>query len=301
MAGYTKVVRSIWQDDDFRALGATTQRMYFMLISQPDLSQCGVLATTPGRWAALAADTEAADMRAEMAALEAAGFIVIDPATEELWVRSYMKYDEGHKVPNIAKAVVSACEAVSSRSLRRLIAAAARTLGVTLPETLSRTLGESLQPTPAAIPTAAAAAQPPDESVDDFDGAVTHPLAAAALSMMLAWKCSTARNPGGLRKKLRTELPIEHNVTIAAYLARNPAATAEDIARDVLKVPGVAPAAVTPTAPDWYANPHCETCDGDGLANLAPEGAPAAYGPCDCRRSEPYPEPLASVHELRPA
>lgn len=283
MAGYAKVVRSIWQDDDFRALPATAQRMYFMLISQPDLSQCGVLATTPGRWAALAIDTTAAEMRAEMEVLATAGFIVIDADTEELWVRSYMKYDEGHKVPNIAKSVASACEAVSSRRLRRLIATAARTLGVTLPETLTRTLSESLQP----IPTAAAAAEPPDEPVDDFDGAVPNPVAAAALSMQLAWKLSAARNPGGLRRKLRKELPTEYGPAIDAYLARHRKATAVDVARDVLRVPGIGTQPPA-TAPTRHADPGCFTCEGSGIANSAPEGEPATYGDCSCLRDDPY-------------
>lgn len=285
MAGYTKIVRSIWHDDDFKALAATTQRAYFMLVSQPDLTQCGILAITPGRWAQLAADTDTDDIRAEMLALEAAGFIVIDHRTEELWVRSFMKYDEGYRVPNIAKAITNSCEAISSKPLRRQVAKAVLTLGVTLPVTLERTLGESLQP----VPVPAAAAEPPREPSESPGGSnlITDERSAAAIEMLIESKCSTARNPAGLRRKLRRELPSEHAAALAAYIELHAEATTTELAAYVLKVPGLSVAQSEPRR-DWYANPDCPDCEGSGTAKLDDAGQ-GTYGPCPCRRPEPYP------------
>lgn len=41
----------------------------------------------------------------------------------------------------------------------------------------------------------------------------------------------------------------------------------------------------------WYADPHCEACYGDGVKSVEDN----TYGPCDCRRAEPY---MATVHHL---
>lgn len=298
MAGYTKVVRSIWQDDEFRALCQTAQRSYFMLISQPDLSQCGILAFTPGRWGALSGDSSAATVRSDIDDLVAAGFVVVDADTEELWIRSYMKYDEGYRVPNIGKAVVTACEAISSRTLRRVAATTARTLGLTLSSTLERTLTESLQPI--TVPTTAAAAEPAGEAeADDFDGAMTDAVAAAALSMLLEMRVATARtNPGGLRAHLRKELPKEWGDKIAKHLKWHPEATAADLARDVLGVPGIGDPTPPPRPPEpeWHFDPHCHEHASDGMVTVY-VGTAGYPERCTCGRAEPYP-PTAAEPEL---
>ncbi len=51
MAGYVKLYRSVWQDPDFVALPPAAQRLYFLLISQPDLTHVGVLPLMPARCA----------------------------------------------------------------------------------------------------------------------------------------------------------------------------------------------------------------------------------------------------------
>jgi len=39
---FAKIKASIWQDDDFRALPVEAQHLYFVVLTDPDLSYCGV-------------------------------------------------------------------------------------------------------------------------------------------------------------------------------------------------------------------------------------------------------------------
>ena len=296
MAGYVKLQRSIWQDPDFLRLDCSAQRLYLLLISQPDITHVGVLPLMPGRWSRLSANTQPVDISADLAVLESSRFVVIDRDTEELLVRTYLVYDEAHKLTNGSKSLVSAHERVLSQQLRDTLTDVLSTVGVTLTSTLTVRVEVSQQPAASSQKPLTSSQQPHVESVDDFNGAVPHPAAAAALGMLVEDRCTTARNPDALRTALRRKLPGEYGLALAAHLARHPTATADELASAVLHLnrPNG-----TPPAPAWYADPHCDTCDGDGLANHAPEGAPAVYGPCSCRQAEPHPEVLATVTELR--
>ena len=60
---YAKLLTSIWRNDDYLRLGAAAQRMYVLLLSQPDLSPVGVLTVAERRLADLAPDTTVATIR----------------------------------------------------------------------------------------------------------------------------------------------------------------------------------------------------------------------------------------------
>lgn len=118
--------------------------------------------------------------------------------------------------------------------------------------------------------------------------------------MYAEWKF--ASNPSackGLPSKYKAGIVAnvltEQAAELSAYIERHPNATAADIASKVLGVRGLGNT-TTPPAPDWHANPHCEHCDGSGIARLDDIGQ-GTYGPCDCRRTEPHPD--ADVIEMR--
>jgi len=140
--------------------------------------------------------------------------------------------------------------------------------------------------------------QAPGTSHGELNPRPTNP-AAAALMIFLDHKVATVQpsNESGYRATVGAALKDEHRDALGAYLTRRPHATAVELAAHVLGVPGISVAQSEPKR-DWYADPACEHGDGDGIANTAPEGAPAVYGPCDCRRTEPYLEPLATVHAI---
>lgn len=289
MAGYVKLQRSIWQDADFIALHADEQRTYMLLISQGDISHAGILPLTPGRWARLSNGATVASTRASVDKLVAANFLQIDEETEEVLVRSYLVHDEAYKLTNGTKSLLAAYERVLSPRLQRVVAGQLATVGVTVPSTVPPRVEVSQQT--AAIPlTHEPAASSPTEP-ESADGDEPHPgddVAAAALSILIEHRVTTTAktNPEGLRFALQRDLPDEHGKALGRYLTSHPDATAEELAANVLNVPGLD---IPPPPPAWYADPHCEHCPGDGTANLAPEGAAAEYGPCPCRRPEPYP------------
>ena len=135
--------------------------------------------------------------------------------------------------------------------------------------------------------------------VDELDDSTCVVLRGAAV-MYAEWKF--ASNPSackGLPSKYKAGIVAnvltEQAAELSAYIERHPNATAADIASKVLGVRGLGNT-TTPPAPDWHANPHCEHCDGSGIARLDDIGQ-GTYGPCECRRTEPYPD--ADVIEMR--
>jgi hypothetical protein len=93
---YANIVTAIWRDRDFRALCAADQRMYLLVVTQPDISAAGTLPLTVGRWASLASDTTAEMVRASLERLSAGRFVYMDLVTEELLVRSFVRHDKGY-------------------------------------------------------------------------------------------------------------------------------------------------------------------------------------------------------------
>lgn len=267
MAGYVKLQRSIWHDIDFRRLDAASQRLYLLIISQPDMSQCGLLAVTPGRWAMLADDTDVATIRADLRSLADARFIVLDEATEELWVRSYMLYDGGYRTPNIQKSIVSALGSIMSDTIREQAVCAAETLGLTLTvtlaprvtetltETLTERVGETLSPRVTArvassLQPAACSLQPTTSSLQPQPDPRGNPsrngqawcgtteAAAAAVDIWIEHKCRQldVRHPQRLRLHLRATVGNEYGTQLVQHDNEHPDATVEQILWDVFRL-----------------------------------------------------------------
>jgi hypothetical protein len=121
MARYTRIFASIWTDPDFTTLTAHAQRLYLLLVTQPDVSHAGVLPLTERRWARLALDTDLDSVRAAVTELIHRRFIVTDETTEEVLIRSYIKWDDQWRNPNGWKAVQKARSQVLSKPLADLI------------------------------------------------------------------------------------------------------------------------------------------------------------------------------------
>lgn len=118
---YAQLHTSIWQDRDFCALPAFAQRVYLLLISQPTVSYAGVLAYTERRFAAMAVDTTKGEIADAMCVLEDADYLVTDDETEEVWVRSWCRYNGVLDHPNLRKAMAAAYDDVLSPGIRAAI------------------------------------------------------------------------------------------------------------------------------------------------------------------------------------
>ena len=119
---YGKVMMSAWVDSDFTSLSRRAQGTYFFIVSQPDLNRAGVLTMALNRWASRSAENDRAMILADLGELARARFIVVDESQEEVLVRSYVRWDEGWKSPNIMLSVSSAARQVTSETLRAVIA-----------------------------------------------------------------------------------------------------------------------------------------------------------------------------------
>lgn len=119
---YTQIFCSIWDDAHFCALSSDAQRTYFMLTSQDDIGAAGVLAIRLRRWSRTLPPSDRDKLEPSIKELVAAGYVYEDDDTEELLVRSFVKWDGGYKHSKRVLAVVASAEAIKSQSLRNVMA-----------------------------------------------------------------------------------------------------------------------------------------------------------------------------------
>ena len=79
-----RIFTSIWKDEDFLALPPSAQRLYMFLLSQDDLTYCGVMPLRERRWASKAAGLTACRHRADLKALEGTAYPSANPGPETL-------------------------------------------------------------------------------------------------------------------------------------------------------------------------------------------------------------------------
>ncbi len=119
---YANIATAIWRDEDFRLLDVAEQHAYFLLISQPDISAAGVLSLNLNRWAARTKGVTRASLRVALEGLEVSRFIAFDDETEELLVRSFVRWDNGYTNPKRRPVIRDAAAEVESVALRRVLA-----------------------------------------------------------------------------------------------------------------------------------------------------------------------------------
>lgn len=249
MAGYVKLERSIWQDRDFLALSDGAQRMYLMLISQPDVSHVGILPYTPTRWSRLSPTTTQPAVEGFLNELEAARFVHIDTTTEELLIRSYITYDGAHASPNGKKALRRSFTKIHSRLLATIVIdlllhhktdpyegaiEGASQGALEAPTAPQQPAASSHDPSSSSQP-------PPDNVVSDpliFLSDSQREAAAAAFEKHLSvrLKQPDVKMPHRLEATLRRDAPAEWHGAIAAYLTEHQDATADDVLYEVFKI-----------------------------------------------------------------
>lgn len=124
----------MWGDGDWRDLSRAAQHLYMLLLSHPTLSYAGVAEWHPGKLAAMSSGTTVGEIVADAAALESHGFIVIEPDTDEVLVRSFIKHDGLMKQPKLVVSMANAYAAVASRRIQLVIAHEVQKMAVREPE-----------------------------------------------------------------------------------------------------------------------------------------------------------------------
>lgn len=115
---HARIQLAVWGEDDWRDLDASAQHAYWMLLSQPRLSYCGVLDYIPSRLAVLAKNMTESKVKSAIRDLERAKYVLVDRNTHELLVRTYVRHDGVLNRPNMGKATARALERVVSLPLR---------------------------------------------------------------------------------------------------------------------------------------------------------------------------------------
>jgi hypothetical protein len=118
---YAPLLVSIWNDPQFVALTEGAQRLYFVANSQPNMTYCGVVPFMPVSWSALATNNTATKIRRDVKELEKHKFVILDPLTEELWVKSFIKHNNVLAQPNVEKAMKASYETVRSQRIKQAV------------------------------------------------------------------------------------------------------------------------------------------------------------------------------------
>lgn len=118
---HAQIKLAIWADDEFRHLSPGAQHLYFVLLTSPALSYCGVTDWRPKRIAAAANGWTATDV--EQAAKELADrlYLVVDDDTEEVLIRSFLRNDGLMARERMATAMAKAYSSVASPRLRGVL------------------------------------------------------------------------------------------------------------------------------------------------------------------------------------
>lgn len=114
---------TVWDvGSEFRQLSRNAQWAYTMLISQPQITNCGCLPYLPHKWAALAAGGTRPELDQALAELEERRFIVVDETTSELLVRTFVKHDRIYRQPNLVKNARAEFRGIESTMIRDYLA-----------------------------------------------------------------------------------------------------------------------------------------------------------------------------------
>ena len=116
---YARIMTAIWGNKEFCNLGEGPQRMYLLLVTQPDISAAGVLRLWVPRWALMSRTSTADGLTKHLRDLEAGRFIVVDWVTGELLIRSFIRWDAGFNNPKRRPVIVRAGNEVLSENIAR--------------------------------------------------------------------------------------------------------------------------------------------------------------------------------------
>lgn len=116
-----KINTGIWGDSDWKRLPAPQQWLYFTLLTRPELNHVGVGDWRPRRIANLTTEMTAEAVERAAAGLQSEHFILIDPDTEEVLVRSFLKHDGVLQNPNLGALIKGAYDSVYSAVLQSVV------------------------------------------------------------------------------------------------------------------------------------------------------------------------------------
>ena len=116
---YVKIYLSVWDTgSDFLDLTVDAQWLYWVLVSHPLLTPAGTLPLQPRKWVRRAKGMTLKRIQSALSELVDSGKVLVDEDTEELLVRTYIRYDRGWRTPNIRKSIEVSIDRIESHALR---------------------------------------------------------------------------------------------------------------------------------------------------------------------------------------
>lgn len=97
--------------------------MYLLLVSQPDVSACGVLPFAPDRWADMVANLTVRRATQGVRELEQKSKVLVDNRTQEAFLVRYLTHDRVLTSPNRLKSASAAYGAIHSQAIRDAVVA----------------------------------------------------------------------------------------------------------------------------------------------------------------------------------
>jgi hypothetical protein len=109
----------VWEPvSEFRTLELVPQWAYVMLLSQPQISNLGILPYTPEKWGRLAAGLTVETVETALRTLDERRFTVTDRDTGELLVRTFIKHDKVWSQPKLVTNARRLIREVESATIR---------------------------------------------------------------------------------------------------------------------------------------------------------------------------------------
>lgn len=125
-----RVFTSIWKDPHFVGMDSDAQWLYLFLLSQDDLTYCGVMPLRERRWLPKAAGLTLDRIEHALKTLEASPrlFVIADQDSGELFVRSLLRRDGIWRQPNLLKQARESADQIESPRIRAALLAELRRL-----------------------------------------------------------------------------------------------------------------------------------------------------------------------------
>src|SRR5581483_10905716 len=116
---YGSIKTTVWEPEgDFRRLSPLAQWTYFMLVTQPQISNLGMLPFTPQKWVRFAFGMTLDQLEGYVAELEEARFVLVDRETGELLVRTFIRHDAVWKQPKLVTNARKLIREVEAETIR---------------------------------------------------------------------------------------------------------------------------------------------------------------------------------------
>lgn len=125
-----RILVTIWNDPQFRALTGNAQRLYMLLISQKNMDHAGLIPLQINKWSRCSDHTTVEEIESGLRELALSHFAYFDEVTEEALVRTLIRNDGVLKQKNIFKNAMRCARAIESQYLRDAMALEIRKIDV---------------------------------------------------------------------------------------------------------------------------------------------------------------------------